>query len=439
MHQEIIAILIFVVVIGAIITEKVHRTAAALAGVVLLLLFGILDVNSAIGYVDFNTIGVLVGMMLFVAVIKHSGLFEYISIKAAKLSHGDPWKIMVAFIVITAVCSAFLDNVTTVLLMGPMTITLAKMLKIDPVPVLLGQILASNIGGTMTMIGDPPNIMIGSAAGLTFADFLENTGVACVIGLVAMIFAMKVLYKKHLNADAEAVQEIMELDEKKAIVDPRLMKEAIVMIVLIIIAFMVHDRFGIESCAVALTAAAIMMVIGKQDIEEVVMDVEWPTILFFFGLFIVVGGMVETGVIKQLATMIMDLSGGHPIVMMLILLWASAILSAILDNIPFVATLSLHDALPIYSADHCHGQAGNGYHAAVVGDFTGSLPGRKRHSDRRIGERGALRNSREKRLSDFLQRIYQSRIPDDDSHGIHRNDFPAGAFCDSVMKGECYV
>ena len=339
MHQEIIAILIFVVVIGAIITEKVHRTAAALAGVVLLLLFGILDVNSAIGYVDFNTIGVLVGMMLFVAVIKHSGLFEYISIKAAKLSHGDPWKIMVAFIVITAVCSAFLDNVTTVLLMGPMTITLAKMLKIDPVPVLLGQILASNIGGTMTMIGDPPNIMIGSAAGLTFADFLENTGVACVIGLVAMIFAMKFLYKKHLNADAEAVQEIMELDEKKAIVDPRLMKEAIVMIVLIIIAFMVHDRFGIESCAVALTAAAIMMVIGKQDIEEVVMDVEWPTILFFFGLFIVVGGMVETGVIKQLATMIMDLSGGHPIVMMLILLWASAILSAILDNIPFVATL----------------------------------------------------------------------------------------------------
>ena len=166
--EEIIAIVIFLVVIVAIMTEKVHRTAVALAGAVLLMLSHILTVDKAVGYIDFNTIGVLIGMMLFVAVVKNSGIFEYIAIKAAKLAHGNPWKIMVAFMVITAVLSAFLDNVTTVLLVGPMTITIARMLKVNPVPFLMTQILASNIGGTATLIGDPPNIMIGSAAGLDF-------------------------------------------------------------------------------------------------------------------------------------------------------------------------------------------------------------------------------------------------------------------------------
>ncbi len=339
MHQEIIAILIFVIVLVTIMSEKVHRTAAALAGTVLLLLTGILDVNKAIGYVDFNTIGVLVGMMLFVAVIKHSGLFEYISIKAAKMAKGDPWKIMMAFMLITAVCSAFLDNVTTVLLMGPMTITIAKMMKIDPIPILLGQIVASNIGGTMTMIGDPPNIMIGSAANFAFIDFIENTGLACAFGLAVVIIGMKFVYKKKLVADEEAVRDIMKLDENKAIADRKLMHISIFMIVMVVIAFMVHGALGIESSAVALTAAVIMLIVGKQDVDEVVSDVEWPTLLFFIGLFIVVGGMVETGVISKLAHMIMSLSGGHLVVTMLILLWASALLSAVLDNIPFVATL----------------------------------------------------------------------------------------------------
>ena len=331
--------MIFVVVIGAIMTEKVHRAAAALAGTVALLLTGVLTFDEAVSYIDFNTLGVLVGMMMFVAVVKHSGLFEYVSIKSAKIAHGDPWKIMVMFMVITAFCSAFLDNVTTVLLMGPMTLTIGKMLKINPVPILLGQIFASNIGGTMTLIGDPPNIMIGSAAGLDFLDFVENTGVACIIGLIAVIFFMKFAYKKKLLADQDAIKEVMELDESKAITDRRLLHESVVMIVLVIVAFMLHGSFGIQTATVALTAAAVMMVIGRQDIDEVVGDVEWPTLVFFTGLFIVVGGMVKTGVIKQLATLIMQASGGHLIATMMILLWASAFLSAILDNIPFVATL----------------------------------------------------------------------------------------------------
>ena len=320
-------------------TEKVHRAAAALAGTVALLLTGVLTFDEAVSYIDFNTLGVLVGMMMFVAVVKHSGLFEYVSIKSAKIAHGDPWKIMVMFMVITAFCSAFLDNVTTVLLMGPMTLTIGKMLKINPVPILLGQIFASNIGGTMTLIGDPPNIMIGSAAGLDFLDFVENTEVACIIGLIAVIFFMKFAYKKKLLADQDAIKEVMELDESKAITDRRLLHESVVMIVLVIVAFMLHGSFGIQTATVALTAAAVMMVIGRQDIDEVVGDVEWPTLVFFTGLFIVVGGMVKTGVIKQLATLIMQASGGHLIATMMILLWASAFLSAILDNIPFVATL----------------------------------------------------------------------------------------------------
>nr|WP_303857421.1 ArsB/NhaD family transporter [Aminicella lysinilytica] len=338
-EQEIIAIVIFVVVIGAIMTEKVHRAAAALAGTVALLLTGVLTFDEAVSYIDFNTLGVLVGMMMFVAVVKHSGLFEYVSIKSAKIAHGDPWKIMVMFMIITAFCSAFLDNVTTVLLMGPMTLTIGKMLKINPVPILLGQIFASNIGGTMTLIGDPPNIMIGSAAGLDFLDFVENTGVACIIGLIAVIFFMKFAYKKKLLADQDAIKDVMELDESKAITDRRLLHESVVMIALVIVAFILHGHFGIQTATVALTAAAIMMVIGGQDIDEVVGDVEWPTLVFFTGLFIVVGGMVKTGVIKQLATLIMQASGGHLVATMMILLWASAFLSAILDNIPFVATL----------------------------------------------------------------------------------------------------
>lgn len=339
MRQEIISIVVFVLVVGAIITEKAHRATAALIGTILLLLTGVLTLNKAVSYIDFNTLGVLVGMMLFVAVVRHCGLFEYVSIKAAKMARGDPWKIMVSFMVITAFCSAFLDNVTTVLLMGPMTITIGKMLKINPVPILLGQIFASNIGGTMTLIGDPPNIMIGSAAGLDFLDFVKNTGLACIVGLIATIFFMKIAYKKKMLADAEAIKEVMELDERTAITDKRLLHESLIMIVLIIIAFMIHGQFGIQTATVALTAAAIMMLIGRQDIDAVIADVEWPTLVFFTGLFIVVGGMVETGVIGQLATLIMQISGDHLIATMLILLWGSAFLSAILDNIPFVATL----------------------------------------------------------------------------------------------------
>ena len=337
--QEIVSIIVFLVVIVAIMTEKVHRSAAALAGAVVLLLTRVLDFDAAVGYIDFNTIGVLIGMMLFVAVVKNSGLFEYIAIKAAKMAKGDPWKIMAAFIVITAFLSGFLDNVTTVLLVGPMTITIARMLRINPVPFLITQIFASNIGGTATLIGDPPNIMIGSAAGLTFIDFVANTGVVAIASIVVLLVIMKFLYGTKMKADAEAIESVANLDESKAIEDHGLLVKSVVMVVIVVVAFIFHSQIGVDTATIALTCAAVMMIIGRQDIDDIISEVEWSTILFFTMLFVVVGGMVETGVIGELANVVLNVASGHQIIMMMILLWASALFSSVLDNIPFVATL----------------------------------------------------------------------------------------------------
>lgn len=299
----------------------------------------VLTVDKAVSYIDFNTIGVLVGMMVFVAIVKNSGVFEYVSIKAAKIAHGDPWKIMVLFMLTTAILSAFLDNVTTVLLVGPMTITIARILKVNPVPFLLTQIFAANIGGTATLIGDPPNIMIGSAAGLDFMDFVANTGVVVVIIMIAMVVVMRFIYGRKMSSDAEAIQSVMDLDEEKAIEDRSLLYKSIVVMILVVFGFIFHSQIGFESATVALAAAAIMLVIGKQNVEYIVSEVEWSTILFFIFLFVVVGGLDETGVIGQLAQVVLNATEGHEVMTMLILLWASALLSSVLDNIPFVATL----------------------------------------------------------------------------------------------------
>ena len=337
--NEIISIVIFLLVMAAIVSEKVHRAAASLAGAVILLATHVLTVDSAIEHVDVNTVGVLVGMMLFVAVVKNSGLFEYIAIKSAKLTHGKPWAIMAVFAIITAVLSAFLDNVTTVLLVGPMTLAITSILNVNPIPFMLTQILASNMGGTATLIGDPPNIMIGSEAGLGFADFILNTAPIVVIIMAASLLCFYLMFGRKLKVSDDALQAVMELDENRAIKDKSLLIKSVVMIGLVVIGFMFHSSLGMESCTIALLAAVIMMIVGKQDAEDVIMGVEWSTILFFIGLFVVVGGMEETGVIDQLATLLIGMTGGNMVLTMLIILWVSAIVSSFLDNIPFVATL----------------------------------------------------------------------------------------------------
>lgn len=336
---QIISIVVFVVVMALVVSEKIHRALAALLGAVALLIIGVIDFETGLESIDFNTLGVLCGMMMFVSVVKESGLFEFVAIKSAKICKGDPWKIMVAFAVITAVFSAFLDNVTTVLLIGPMTIMLCRTLKIDPVPFLIVEILSSNVGGTATLIGDPPNIMIGSEAGITFAEFIRYDAPAVLVAMVALMVIAFFLYGRKLSVNEKDKLEVMGLSAKDAIRDHALFDKSIVMIVLVAVAFMLHGVFNLETSVIALTAAAIMTLISKRDLEVAIEGVEWGTIGFFLGLFMVVGGMEHTGVIEMLGYAIVDITGGDVVLMMIIILWASAVLSAILDNIPFVATM----------------------------------------------------------------------------------------------------
>ena len=336
---QIVALAIFVAVIGVIVSEKLHRAACALIGAMLLVLIGILEPKEALGFIDFNTIGVLIGMMMFVAVVKNSGLFEYLAVKSARISKGDPWKIMVAFMIITAVLSAFLDNVTTVLLIGPMTFSICQKLDLHPVPFIMTQIIASNVGGTATLIGDPPNIMLGSAANISFLQFVIYDGPIVVITMIATILAFKFMYKKGLTVAPEKMELIMQMDEKEMIKDRILFIKSVVMIFLVAVAFLLHDTLELKTSVIALSCAALMIMIGKQDVEETVHDVEWPTIVFFAFLFIVVGGLEKVGLIHMLAETLIEATGTHYVVLMIVILWVSAICSAILDNIPFVATL----------------------------------------------------------------------------------------------------
>ena len=337
--EAVISVLVFLFVMAAIISEKVHRSVAAMAGAVVLLLFHVLSIDEATSYVDINTIGVLVGMMLFVAVVKNSGLFEYVAIKAAKLTKGRPMAIMVVFAVITALLSAFLDNVTTVLLIGPMTIAITQMLEVNPIPYLLSQIMASNIGGTATLIGDPPNIMIGSAAGLSFMDFVINTGSVIVIIMAVTVLIYYFMYRSRISVVRENMQKVMELDEDRSIKDKPLLIKSVIMNVVVVIGFVFHSQLQVESATVALFAAGFMLVFGKQDAEEIILGVEWSTILFFIGLFVVVGGLQKSGVISSMAEVMISFVGDNQALGIIIILWVSAIISSFLDNIPFVATL----------------------------------------------------------------------------------------------------
>ena len=337
---QIISIIIFVAVMALIVSEKVHRTTAALSGAVLLILAGIITFDTGVEHIDFNTLGVLVGMMMFVAVIKGSGIFEYLAVKAAKVAKGNPWIIMILFSLITAILSAFLDNVTTVLLIGPVTYTVCRvLLDINPLPFFITEIIASNVGGTATLIGDPPNIMIGSAANLSFFDFLIYDGPAVLIILVACIAMFYFLYGRKLAVEEDKKNAVMALNENDAIHNPTLFKKSVVMIILVAIAFVAHGAFHIEPSVIALTSAAVMLLISGTDIETIMVDVEWSTIGFFAGLFVVVGGLAETGVINMMAYALIDLTGGDMMITIIVLVWASAIISSFLDNIPLVATL----------------------------------------------------------------------------------------------------
>ena len=337
--SQIVAVAVFVVVMITIMTEKLHRSLAAITGAMIVLALHVMPFDAAMEHIDFNTLGVLLGMMLFVSVVKLSGVFEFLAIKCARLAKGDPWKIMLLFVLLTAVLSAFLDNVTTVLLIGPMTLTVCKLLDVNPISFFMTEILASNIGGTATLIGDPPNIMIGSAAGYSFFDFILYDAPAVAIILVAILGVFYALYGRKMNVDDEHKTRIMELDEHAQIKNRRLLKQSVVMTALVVVGFMAHGALGLESCIIALGAAGIIMLISGESIEEALSNVEWTTLSFFAGLFVIVGALAETGVIGMLANGLIDATGGNVFITMLVLLIGSAVISSFLDNIPFVATM----------------------------------------------------------------------------------------------------
>ena len=341
--MEVLAGIIFILMYVVIVSEKIHRTVAAMLGAVLMMLVGIMDQDTALHHVDFNTLGLLVGMMVLVGVTSHTGLFDYVAIKAAKVAKAEPRRILAYLGIITAVFSGFLDNVTTVLLMVPVTFSITRKLHLNPMPFLLTQIIASNVGGTATLIGDPPNIMIGSAVKeLTFMMFIENLAPIAIIDLIVVIILVEFIYKKGLHTTPELQAELMKMDEKKALKDRKLLSRSLFVLALVILGFFTHSLIHIESSLIALSGGFLLLLLagGSHHLVETTMkSVEWATIFFFIGLFIAVGGLIETGIISDLAKEAVALTGGDVTATSLLVLWLSALVSSVLDNIPFVATM----------------------------------------------------------------------------------------------------
>lgn len=341
--MEVFAGIVFVLMYAVIVSEKIHRTVAAMIGAILLMLAGVLSQETALHHVDFNTLGLLVGMMILVSVTSQTGLFDYVAVKAAKTAKAEPRRLLIYLGLITAIFSAFLDNVTTVLLMVPVTFSITLKLKVKVVPFLLTQIIASNIGGTATLIGDPPNIMIGMAVKeLDFVAFLVNLAPIALLNLILVLFVMDVLYRKSLKTQPELQAKIMAMDERKSLTNMSLLYRCLFVLVLVIFGFFTHSITHIESSLIALTGGFFILLLAggsSKVVETALRKVEWPTIFFFIGLFIAVGGLIETGLINDMATKAVALTAGDVTMTSLLVLWLSALVSSVLDNIPFVATM----------------------------------------------------------------------------------------------------
>ncbi len=337
------ALLIFLGSYGAIISEKVHRTIVAIFGGALMIIIGevmgFYGQHVAVGAIDFNTVGLLVGMMIIVGITKDTGIFQYVAVRAAKIAKGDPWKILLMFAIITAVFSALLDNVTTVLLMVPMTFVICDNLKINPMPFLLVEIFMSNVGGTATLIGDPPNILIGSAAGLTFMEFVQNLAPVVVVMIIVLIPLFKFWYGKKIKTSEENKARVMQLDEKESIKNPTLLKKSLFTLTLVILGFFFHGALGMEAATIALFGAGLLLFLDGKNPERVLEEVEWVTIFFFIGLFVLVGGLEHVGAINWAAEKMLELTQGDFQITSILILWGAAFFSAFVDNIPFVATM----------------------------------------------------------------------------------------------------
>ena len=332
-------VVIFVVAYALIASDKVPKSAVALGGGTLMILIGILDQHHAFEHIDLNVILLLVGMMVLAGIVRHTGAFQALAILAARWTKGDGVQLMLALSLITAVLSAFLDNVTTVILIAPITIFVASRLGLNPVPFFIAEILASNVGGAATLIGDPPNILIASAGDLDFAVFAAHMTPPAVISLVFLLVVMRWMFRSQVVAEPERAAALATLNPADAITDRRGMYIGLGVLGLTIFGFLIHGAMGWEPATVAVAGAALLMIITRPDVHKVYNEVEWASVLFFVGLFMMVGGLVELGVLDAVADFTIELTQGNVGATALLLMWLSAVLSAVVDNIPYTATM----------------------------------------------------------------------------------------------------
>jgi Na+/H+ antiporter NhaD/arsenite permease-like protein len=337
-----VAAAIFVVAYAAIASERIDRTIAALLGGLAVVILGIIDQHEAFAAIDLNVIFLLAGMMVLAGTLAKTGFFQWLAIRSVRLSHGEPMRLLIILCVVTAVLSAFLDNVTTVLLTTPVTLSIARALGISPVPYLISQALASNIGGTATLIGDPPNILIGSAADLDFTEFALNLAPVTVIIFLVFVVTIRFAFRGALQVPDERREAVLEGTETKAIVEPRLLAISLAVVGATLVGFVFHAAIGVEAATIALLGATVLLLAARIDPHEAFRDVEWSTLFFFVGLFMLVEAIVKVGIVGGIAEAIAEAADGRVAVASIGLLWFSALASAIVDNIPYTAT-----AIPI--------------------------------------------------------------------------------------------
>ena len=337
MSEFTLATLILLAAYVSIAIEKIPKAVTALIGASLVVVLKILDQHQAFDYIDFNVIFLLAGMMIIVNITKRTGVFRWMALETVKVSQGHPIKILIIFSIITAVFSALLDNVTTVLLIAPVTLVVAKELGISPFPYFISEILASNIGGTATLIGDPPNIMIGSAANLDFLAFLVNLTPPVIIIFFVFIVMMYFFFRKDLVVNEEKMRQAAGIDNSKTITDKKLLIKCGIVLFFVILGFIFHGALHYEASTIAMAGASVLLIFESP--KEIIEEVEWTTIFFFVGLFIIIGGVEEVGLIDLMAEEALQITAGDQTLTTILILWISAFLSAFIDNIPYTATM----------------------------------------------------------------------------------------------------
>lgn len=347
-HSVLVSASLLILAYIFIALERIPKVTIALLGGALTIVLGLVSQTKALGnginphyfinFIDFNVIFLLVSMMVIVSITTRSGVFNWIANELLKFTKGHPVKVLCALGLFTAVTSAFLDNVTTVILIMPITFAIAKKLDIDPIPFLLTEIFSSNIGGTATLIGDPPNIIIGSAGGLSFIDFIRELTPVILVIMCVVLTILAFIFRKKLHASQDKMDEVAKIDNSHTITDKALMIRSTLILALVILGFMLHDVTHIETCVVAMLGASILLIFEKPN--EILQDVEWNTIFFFIGLFIIIGGLEASGGIKLMAEWILKVTQGSQAATSMIILWASGVISGIIDNIPYTATMA---------------------------------------------------------------------------------------------------